>query len=165
MPDFDGLFGACFEFAGTVLVSFGIAIGLWAWAVFGDQSGLGPFILVATVLGCLYFPMAFLAVAMKDSVAAANPLVVIPAILKVPLPYLVTAAMMMGVFGLREVGDLVMRGMQVVGYTTKDMSTLFLTFGVRSAWSFFSVYLLTVNMRVIGNLYVTNKHKLGWFSR
>ncbi|TAK94568.1 MAG: FHA domain-containing protein, partial [Verrucomicrobia bacterium] len=85
LPEFDGLFAAFFEFAGTVGVAFGVPIALWAWAFFGDQQGLGLYIMVTTVLGCLYFPMAFLAVAMKDSVAAANPLVVIPAILKVPL--------------------------------------------------------------------------------
>jgi len=28
-----------------------------------------------------------------------------------------------------------------------------------------SVYLLTVNMRILGLLYVTKKQKLGWFNR
>jgi hypothetical protein len=43
------------------------------------------------------------------------------------------------------------------------MSMLFLTFGVRAVWSLISVYLLTVSMRILGLLYVTNKQKFGWF--
>ena len=164
LPDFDGLFGAFLSMAGTVIMSFGIPIGLMLWAIFGEQEGLGPFIIGTTILGCLYFPMAFLAAAMKDSALAANPLVVIPAILKVPLEYLVAAVLMAGAFGMRELGDLVMSGMKMVGYSTRDMSVLFMSFGLRAVWSFVSVYLLTVVMRVLGLLYVTNKHKFGWFA-
>jgi hypothetical protein len=40
---------------------------------------------------------------------------------------------------------------------------MFLTFGVRAVWSLVRVYLLTVGMRTLGLLYVTNKHKFGWF--
>ena len=59
------------------------------------------------VLGCLYFPMAFLAVAMKDTALAANPLVVIPAIFKVPLGYLVTSIVVIGIYLVRLFGDAV----------------------------------------------------------
>ena len=164
LPDFDGLFGAFVSLAGTVVISFGVPIGLGLWAFFGEQEGLGPFIIGTTILGCLYFPMAFLAVAMKDSVMAGNPLVVIPAILKVPGQYLVAAILMAGAFGMRQLGDVVMLALQGVGYSTRDMSVLFITFGVRAVWSFLSIYLLAVVMRVLGLLYVTQKHKLEWFS-
>jgi hypothetical protein len=43
------------------------------------------------------------------------------------------------------------------------MSVLFLTFGLRAGWGLASVYLLTVSMRILGLLYVTNKEKFGWF--
>ena len=117
------------------------------------------------MLGCLYFPMAFLAVAMKDTALAANPLVVIPAIFKVPLGYLVTCTVVIGVYLVRLLGDALAGGAQSVGYHTRDMSVMFLTFGVRAVWSLFRVYLLTVSMRTLGLLYVTNKHKFGWFDR
>ena len=42
------------------------------------------------------------------------------------------------------------------------MSKMFLLFGLRAIWAFISVYLLTVTMRILGVLYVTKKHKLGW---
>jgi hypothetical protein len=51
------------------------------------------------------------------------------------------------------------------GHATRDMSVLFLTFGLRAVWSLVSVYLLTVSMRILGLLYVTNKQKFGWFDR
>lgn len=166
LPGFDGLFGAFLTLAGTVLVSFGLPIGLAVAKFFFDVEGISTSALIATtVLGCLYFPMAFLAVAMKDSVMAANPLVVIPAIFKVPVGYLATAFVVVAVFGVRQLGDIGMFVAKSEGYATKEMSTLFITFGLRMFWSFLSVYLLTVSMRILGLLYVTNKHKFGWFSR
>ena len=107
--------------------------------------------------------MAFLAVAMKDSALAANPLVVFPAIFKVFPGYVVTLIVVIGVFTLRQFGDVAAYFAGSQGYATKSMSTLFLTFAVRAVWSLFSVYLLTVSMRILGLLYVTNKQKFGWF--
>ena len=164
LPEFEGLFGAFLTMTGTVVMSFAVPIGLSLWAIFGEKEGLGPFILGTAIFSCLYFPMAFLATAMKDSALAANPLVVIPAILKVPGEYLVAALLMAGAFGMRELGNFVMAAMKMVGYTTRDMSVLFISFGLRAVWSFLSVYLLTVVMRVLGLLYVTKKHKFGWFA-
>jgi len=51
----------------------------------------------------------------------------------------------------------------ITTYRTRDMSTIFLTFGVRALWSVVSVYLLTVSVRILGLLYLTNKQKSGWF--
>lgn len=107
--------------------------------------------------------MAFLAVAMKDTALASNPLVVFPAILKVPAGYLVTSIVVVGVFGMRLLGDALSAGATEVGFATRDMSVLFIPFGLRMFWSLASVYLLTVGMRTLGLLYVTNKPKFGWF--
>lgn len=163
LPGMDGLFGACFTLAGTVAASFGIPIALalakFVWDVDIPISG----ILVITALCCLYFPMAFLAVAMKDSVMAANPLIVFPAIFRAPVEYLVTAIMLTGVFGFRVLGNTLAVFARAEGHATRDMSVLFITFGLRAFWSFASVYLLTVGMRILGILYVTKKEKFGWF--
>jgi len=40
---------------------------------------------------------------------------------------------------------------------------MFMAFGLRAIWALVSVYLLTVSMRTLGLLYVTNKQKIGWF--
>jgi hypothetical protein len=91
-------------------------------------------------------------------------MVVIPAILKAPLEYFVTSILLTGVFGVRLLGNFVSMGASSVSYATRDMSTLFIALGVKAIWSFASVYLLTVGMRILGLLYLTKKHKLGWFS-
>jgi hypothetical protein len=165
LPGMDGLFSAFFAFAGTVALSFVVPIGLAVAKFFFDADISGGLIIGITMLCCLYFPMAFLAVAMKDTVAAANPLVVVPAIVKVPLEYIVTAVLLTGVFGVRLLGNLFMAQAKNVSYHTRDMSVLFMTFGMRAFWSLISVYLLTVGMRILGLLYFTKKEKFGWFSR
>jgi len=161
-PSADGLFGAAFQLGGTILASFGLAIGLLAARVFEVEIPVAA-IIAALVLGCLYFPMAFLAVAMKDSVLAANPLVVFPAILKIPFQYFVAALVLMGVFGVRQLGALVSGAAGAVTFETREMSVFLTAVAVQAIWAFVSVYLLTVNMRILGLLYNTNKEKIGWF--
>jgi hypothetical protein len=164
LPGMDDLFGCCFRLLGAVFISFGIAIGLALYAFFQEEPAAGIALIPAIIFGCFYFPMALLAVAMKDSVAAANPLVVIPAIFKVPIEYFVTVILMAGVFGVRMLGGTVVAILAGNTYTTKDMNVLLTTLGVRAVWSFVIVYLLTINMRLLGILYLTKKDKLGWFS-
>jgi hypothetical protein len=166
LPGMDGLFGAFFTLVGTVAFCFGVPIGLAVAKFFFDVDMI-PWsaVLVTALLSCLYFPMAFLAVALKDSVMAANPLLVVPSICKVPLEYLVTAILITGVFGIRILGSLVTSAAKATGFATHDMSVLLVTFGLRLFWAFASVYLLTVGMRILGLLYVTKQHKLGWYNR
>jgi hypothetical protein len=164
LPGFDGVFAACFRLIAVVLLCYGPPIIMEVANWFGADLPVSA-IIATKILGCLYFPMAFLAVAMKDNVMAANPLVVIPAILKVPAEYLVAAILLAAIFGLRLAGDDYAQQMGRVSLTTRRMDRLFMSFGVRALWSFASVYLLTVNMRILGLLYVTKKQKLGWFAR
>jgi hypothetical protein len=165
LPGFDDVLGGAFRMGVTVLICFTLPV-VFAVLKFFDVMEVSASALIATmVLGCLYFPMAFLAVAMKDTALAANPLVVIPAIVKVPAGYLVTAIVVIGVFALRKFGDVAAMFAGAATYSTRDMSVLFLMFGLRIVWCLVSVYLLTVSMRILGLLYLTNKHKFGWFDR
>ena len=164
LPGGDDVFGAFFQLAGSVMVSFGVAIGLGAAKVFFDVDVPAAGLLAAILFGCFYFPMAFLAVAMKDSVMAANPLVVLPSILKVPAEYVVTVIFLTVVFGFRKLGDYTMGLLFSASLTTKSMATFFGMAAARAFWAFASLYLLTVMMRILGLLYVTKKHKLGWFA-
>lgn len=161
-PDADGLFGAFFQLAGTIVVSFGLPIGLLI-ARFADVDIPMAAIVASMLLGCFYFPMAFLAVAMKDSVMAANPLVVIPTIFRVPFEYLVASIVLMAVYGVRVAGGLAAGMAGDVSLSTRDMSVLFMALAGQGLWAFISVYLLTVSMRVLGLLYISKKHKFGWF--
>jgi hypothetical protein len=165
LPAMDGLIGAFFTFAGTVVMSFGPAIGMAVAKYFFDIDIPTSALVAVMILGCLYFPMAFLAVAMKDTVMAANPLIVIPSILKAPVEYIVASLMLTGVFGMRALGAILSAMAKSESYSTRDMSVLFIAFGMRIFWSFASVYLLTVGMRILGILYLTKKRDLAWFDR
>ncbi len=107
--------------------------------------------------------MALLAVAMKDSPLAANPLVVVPAIFKVPLEYLVTVVVLALVMGIRALGEPLISSVFPRGLTTHSMPKLFAYLGAEGFWKLAAVYLLAVNMRILGLLYLTKKQKLGWF--
>ena len=162
MPEFDGLFGAFFTLLGTIMFCFCLPIGLLI-AKFADVD-IPPSFIVASIFLCLiYFPMAFLSVAMNDSVMAVNPMVVIPAILKVPLHYAATVFILCAVFGVRILGDTFTAAAGGDALSTREMSVMFMSFGIQIVWSLLSIYLLTVSIRILGILYVTNKAKIGWF--
>jgi hypothetical protein len=165
-PPFDDLGGNFVQFAGAAAVSFCIPITLFVITVFSEDSTLGgQFMLPAMVLGCIYFPMAILAVAMKGTPLAANPLIVIPAIFKAPVEYLLTTIVLAGVMGLRALGDPVISAVFPRGLTTHNMAKMFGYLGACSFWKFATIYLLAVNMRILGLLYIAKKHKFGWFER
>jgi len=165
LPGFDDVLGGAFRLAVTVVICFALPITFIVLRFFEVLDVPASALIATMVLGCLYFPMAFLAVAMKDTALAANPLVVVPAMLKVPLGYLVTTIVVIGLYLLRQFGATVAVAAGGAGRATQDMSLLFMTFGLRAVWCLTSVYLLTVSMRILGLLYVTNKQKFGWFGR
>lgn len=163
-PDPSSLWGAAFQLLGTVVASFWLPIALVV-ARFYDMPIPVEAIIAGVILGAFYFPMALLSVAMKDSVMAGNPLIVIPAMMKAPVPYLVTAVLMLSVFGVRKLGGMMSGSAGGISMMTKDMSVFFISVGIQAIWALISVYLLTVTMRILGLFYNSAKDKLGWFSR
>src|SRR5205823_1012541 len=115
----------CLQLLGLVLICFGPAIAVAWMTVSREESSLGPALVSTFILGCVYFPMAFLAVAMLDSVFAANPIQVVPSIFKVPLEYLLTMLMLAIVLGLRPLGDEVIPIIFPKGLRTHSMAKLF----------------------------------------
>ena len=162
MPGFDDLFSGCFRLIGTVLIAFGPAMLLAYLAIAQEQPMAGIALIPAVIFGGLYLPMAFLAVAMKDNIMAANPLIVIPSIIRVPLEYLVTVILGAGIFGARYFGDMLTSGMAGEAMLGSSVTHMLLLFALRALWAFFSVYLLTVTMRILGLLYLTKRDRLGW---
>jgi hypothetical protein len=155
----------CLQLIGLTLISFAPAIGVGCWVIATEQESMGVLLLSVFAFGCLYFPMAFLSVAMLDSVAAANPLQVIPSIFKVPIEYLVAVIALAGVLGIRALGDFVLVELFPRGLTTHSIAKLLEMFAAQAFWSLASLYLLTVGMRILGTLYLTRKDKLGWYNR
>jgi len=162
-PDFSDTFGAAFQLFVCFISSF------WLWTALTIARLLDvdipiEAIIASRILGLIYFPMALLAVAMKDSPLAANPLVVLPAMMKAPVEYGITVLFLLAVYGINLLGD-VLSGSLVSNdmMLTKDMSTLFTSMGIKAALGIVSVYLLCVTMRILGLFYNASKQKLGWF--
>ena len=162
MPGMDDLWSGFFRLAGTVLIAFGPAMVIAYLAIAQGLPAAGIALIPAVIFGGLYLPMAFLAVAMKDNVMAANPLIVIPSIVRVPLAYLVTVILGAGIFGARYFGDVLTSGMAGEAMMGSSVSKMLLLFGLRAIWAWFSIYLLTVTIRILGLLYLTKREHLGW---
>jgi hypothetical protein len=154
-PDYSSvadIFTPYLQFAGALAVSFSPAILI---AIFGAENlPLSAWHYpAALVLGCVLFPMAFLAVTLFDSLTALNPLLLVVSILKIPSAYLFAVLILLTGVGVSWLGDL---------FLTKLMPIPILP-GIVS--QFVGLYLATVEMRVLGLLYWTKQGELGWFRR
>ncbi len=155
----------CLQLLALTLICFlpAIVVG-WLLISSDDPGSLAKLFIATLAFGGVYFPMAFLAVAMLDSVVAANPLQVLPSIAKVPLEYLVTVILLGAVLVLRGLGDTLLPMLFPRGLTTHSVSKMLAMFGAQAFWSLASLYLLTLAMHILGLLYVTKKERLGWLS-
>jgi hypothetical protein len=143
----------CGQFLATILFSFAPVLAVITWYFNGGAELAGTAVLPSIILGCLYFPMGFLAVAMFDTVTALNPMLVVPSIMKVSLQYL-TACLLLGLVVLiRAFGAKLLRLIIPVMFVPDIIS------------SFVGIYFLTVQCRILGLLYLTNRQRLGWFKR
>ena len=123
------------------------ALGSGQWPTGTLLAGVG-----CGLAGLAYLPMALLAVAMADSIGGVNPLVVIPSILKLPLQYATACFLLLIAMVLEVVTEQVL-----VKLPIPVLPSLV-------AWCLF-LYVLLVEMRVLGLLYYTNSEELGWFRR
>ena len=86
-----------------------------------------------------------------DSVAAVNPLLVVPSITKIPGSYLLTVALLAGVLAAKWSGDYFLPRVIPIPIVPSIISTCS------------GLYLLMVEARVLGLLYLVNKERLAWF--
>jgi hypothetical protein len=138
------------------LACFGPALGfiMFAGVEFFNYGDVGAIKLVLAgllgLLGMIYFPMAFLALAMSDSVLSINPFVVIPAIMKIPLEYMAVLSVGAMIFSTKALQQVV-----VYFYPFNILPHL-----VASA---LGLYFLTVQGRLLGLMYYARRDRLGWF--
>ncbi|MDP7163370.1 MAG: hypothetical protein QF577_09360 [Phycisphaerae bacterium] len=99
-------------------------------------------------VGLSYFPMALVAVTLFDGVAGLNPFLVVSSIVKIIPAYLVACVLLAVVFAAYI---LVLRAF-----------LLPISFLARNA---ISIYLLMVEMRILGLLYRAYEKRLGWFTK
>jgi hypothetical protein len=98
--------------------------------------------------GAGYFPMAMLGVAMFDSLAALNPLLIVRAIWATPSHYLLTLMVFAGLAAVKFFTGQLSDTIPYAGALIDQFDAL---------WS--AVFLA----RVLGGLYYVNRHRLGWF--
>lgn len=134
-------------FTGTAVVSFAPAIA--AAVVLRESEMLLPAVIAALIFGAIYFPMALLAVAVSDNFLALSPHIVVPSMFRVFVPYLVICVMLGVLVGIRF-------GLAIA------MSFVPIPLLPAVVMGFISLYLLTVEMRVLGLLFNSYRARLGW---
>jgi hypothetical protein len=141
-----------FQLVGVAAFCFAPAIFLTIYAAFTEGGAwLGWATTASIFFGAIYFPMAFMAVAMFDSLGAVNPLLIIPSILKIPKEYALAIALFVVILILRWLGEKVLPELLGIPYILPSIVA-----------NFFGLYLLAVEMRILGLLYRTKKDELGW---
>ena len=147
-----------FRLVGLAIVCFGPAIGL---AFLAPRITFLP-AAIAQLIGYVYFPMAFLAVAMLDSVVAANPLLVVRSMFRVPLEYIFALAFLFFVSVIYFGGMYAIGQIFYEGFETRSMGMLFGMIGSYVFMSLVGLYLLLVAIHILGLIFATKKDKLGW---
>jgi len=151
-PDFgdwrDDILMPYLQLVGLVVLFFGPALVVAAWHPGTDiQTGIA--FLAALAFGALLAPMGILALAMFDTISALNPVALVWSILRVPGHYLVAAVIF----------ELILLIYWFVEGALEKLVPIPLLSGLIS--SFVYLYLVAVDMRVLGLLYRTRKDDLG----
>lgn len=163
-PGLDDLISGCLELIGTLLISFLPAIALEVAQALG-KSVPDWIVTLAYIGGCAYFPMAFLVVAIKDTVFAAIPTEVLPAIARTWRSYLPMTALVVLVYFSGVIMGEVSSTATASSFAKGSFAQMAAMFGLFLFWHFITLYLLTVNMRVLGLFYRTHQNQLGWFRK
>jgi hypothetical protein len=155
-PDFEGmgeLAGKWLQWMVAVALCMGPALFFLIRMGMTEDESLIIWVILFGFLGAIYFPMGILGVAMYDSLAALNPMLVVRSILRVPGHYILTLFVFAGLIVVKAVtgklGDLP-GAIGIVGHVVDEFDAL---------WS--AIFLA----RVLGGLYYVNRKKLGWFER
>lgn len=122
----------------------------------GDTAWLGDATLALILFSALYFPMAFLAVAMFNTVSALNPFVLIPSIMKVWRAYAVTIGLLFVILLIRWAFGQVMRHVPLHPMVIPLLLSLL--------YNVAGLYLTVVEVRILGLLYRTHQSELRWFT-
>jgi hypothetical protein len=141
-----------FQFVVVSFLSFGPALIFQIW---GEDWNYAWLVVVPlALLGCIYFPMAFLGVAMFDTLAAAlKPAFVVGSILRVPREYSVAAAVFVGIIGIRWVSEYLLGVVMKVPLAPALLADLI------------TIYLLMIEARILGLLFLSKRRTLGWFKK
>lgn len=138
------LMGACLLlcFAPVLAYMFYVDYTLPGW----EEAGF----VALLVLGCAALPICMLAAFLHETVFALNPLVLFITVFRVPAEYFVACVLLGLLVGLRCLSSNVMEMAHVIPVLPQVID------------GFISLYLLSVEMRVIGLIFHTKRKQLGW---
>lgn len=155
-PSTDGgfmgsLVPAMLSYTVVTLICFLPAIICAFWGAKQDPTwAIASAVFIA--LGFAYLPMALLSTAMLDSISAVNPVLVVPAILKIPGAYLTTLLVLGVLTGIKAAIQLALESIIPIPIVPDAVASIF------------AFYFLTVDARLLGVLYHANRERIGWFS-
>ncbi len=132
-----------------ILVTLVAYAPLFIYLVISIFTG-GPSLFIVIpllIFGTLFQPMGILSMSLHHSFASLNPAILIPAILKMPLDYAIACGMLFLIFILKAFFNYLL----VIPFIGPFID------------NFIMIYLLVVEMRILGLMYYANRHKLGWF--
>lgn len=142
----DDIIVPVFQVAGTSLICMGPAV---LYAVLSDNAYSEAVFVTLITAGLAYLPMALIAVAMNGTITAVNPLVVVPAIARVFLHYIVAFIVLALIVYVRGVAEQYIGGGGVLVYLVLDPLLM--------------IYVLMLEMRLLGLLYRCNAERIGWY--
>jgi len=129
-------------------------LGMLMFVTMPYESDLEPWQIVLNMLGGFYFPMAMLALTVKRDIRAVSPHVVVPSIVRVPLPYMIIAGTFLWMNGLH---NRIQLGIQHSGWVEVSIVLFLVKVGL--------LYTYSVLGRVLGKTYWVYRRRLGWFER
>lgn len=131
-----------------VMVSVISFLPLIIYIIFGASSG--PFsvaiIILLLLLGILYQPMALISISIHQRVTALNPLLLLPAIAKVPLDYAIACIVLFLLFIFKGIFNYFI----LIPFVGPFLD------------NFIMFYLLIIEMRILGLIYYSNREIFGW---
>jgi hypothetical protein len=143
-----------FQFVVVSLFSFGPALLFQIWGEWAEWDYPWLLVVPTALLGCIYFPMAFLGVAMFDTLEAAlKPTFVVGSMLRVPREYSLAAAIFIGIIGVRWLSEWVLGVLMKIPLVPALLADLIM------------IYLLMIEARILGLLFLSKRRTLGWFKK
>jgi hypothetical protein len=111
-----------------------------------EQLGFDALVL----LGCAGLPMCVLAVFLHETIFALNPLVLFVSILRVSGEYIIACIVIALLIGLRWLSNYIAEATHIIPFIPKFVD------------GFVFLYLITVEMRILGLLFHTKRKQLRW---
>lgn len=132
----------------TSLVSFSPLLLYLVYSLVARETLSAPLTLLLLLAGSFYYPIALLSMSLFHSVPALNPALLLPAAFKIFSDYLVATGLFLIIVLVKWVCALYLKGIFLIGPFIDN---------------FLMLYLVILQMRILGLMYFANKEKLAWF--